>query len=38
MGFYTSEIKTGAPDEFKTETQKMIYETLDREQVPYTRI
>lgn len=36
--FYTSEIKTGAPERFKTETQKMIYESLDREGIDYKRI
>ncbi len=38
MGFYTSEIKTGAPEEFKTETQKMIYENLENAGIEYTRI
>lgn len=38
MGFYTSEIMTGAPKEFKSGTQKMIYESLDGAGVPYTRI
>ncbi|MDE6650047.1 MAG: prolyl-tRNA synthetase associated domain-containing protein [Muribaculaceae bacterium] len=38
MGFYTSEIKIGAPETFKTETQKMIYERLESESIPYTRI
>ena len=38
MGFYTSEIRTGAPTEFKTETQKMIYDRLEKEGVEYTRI
>ncbi|MDE5584845.1 MAG: prolyl-tRNA synthetase associated domain-containing protein [Muribaculaceae bacterium] len=38
MGFYTSEIMTGAPTEFKTETQKMIYERLERHGVEYSRI
>lgn len=37
-GFYTSEIKTGAPDEFKTETQRLIYESLERSGIAYTRI
>lgn len=36
--FYTSEIKTGTPERFKTETQKMIYESLDREGIDYKRI
>ena len=38
MGFYTSEIMTGAPAEFKTETQRMIYERLESDGVEYTRI
>ncbi len=38
MGFYTSEIMTGAPSEFKTGTQKMIYDALESRGVPYTRI
>ena len=38
MGFYTSEIKTGAPEAFKTETQKIIYERLDKEGIHYSRI
>ncbi len=38
MGFYTSEVMTGAPKEFKTETQKMIYEAIEKEGIDYTRI
>ena len=38
MGFYTSEIMTGAPAEFKTDTQRMIYERLERDRVEYSRI
>ena len=38
MGFYTSEVMTGAPAEFKTDTQKLIYESLEKEGIPYTRI
>lgn len=38
MAFYTSEILTGVPAEYKTETQRLIYETLEREGIPYTRI
>lgn len=38
MGFYTSEIITGAPEKFKTETQKMIYERLEKAGIDYTRI
>lgn len=36
--FYTSEVMTGAPSEFKTGTQKMIYERLEEEGIAYTRI
>ncbi|MDE6825678.1 MAG: prolyl-tRNA synthetase associated domain-containing protein [Paramuribaculum sp.] len=36
--FYTSEIMTGAPKEFRTETQKMIYTRLDESGIAYTRI
>ena len=38
MGFYTSEIMKGAPDVFKTETQKIIYESLEKSGIDYTRI
>lgn len=38
MGFYTSNIMTGAPTTFKSETQKLIYDALERQGVPYTRI
>lgn len=38
MAFYTSEVKTGAPDHFKNDTQKMIYEHLEKDAVPFTRI
>lgn len=38
MGFYTSDIKTGAPESFRSETQKMIYEELDKSGITYTRI
>lgn len=38
MGFYTSEIMSGAPETFKTETQKIIYERLEDSGVEYTRI
>lgn len=36
--FYTSEVMTGAPAEFKTPTQQLIYESLDRNGIEYTRI
>ena len=36
--FYTSEVMTGAPDEFKSETQRMIYDRLARAGIEYTRI
>lgn len=38
MGFYTSEILSGAPAEFKSETQKLIYGELEKAGVDYTRI
>ncbi len=38
MGFYTSEVMTGAPTTFKTDTQKMIYSRLESSGIPYTRI
>ena len=36
--FYTSEVMTGAPAVFKTDTQRLIYESLDRAGIYYTRI
>ena len=36
--FYTSEIKTGAPAEFTTDTQRLIYTSLEAAGIPYTRI
>lgn len=36
--FYTSKILTGAPATFKTPTQKLIYESLEKMGIPYTRI
>lgn len=36
--FYTSEIMTGAPAEFKSETQRLIYESLQRAGIDFTRI
>lgn len=38
MGFYTSEVMTGAPASFKSDTQRLIYESLERTHTPYTRI
>ncbi len=38
MAFYTSEIMKGAPSEFKTYTQKIIYEALDKSGIDYSRI
>lgn len=38
MAFYTSEVMTGAPESYKSETQKMIYEKLEESNIPYTRI
>ena len=38
MAFYTSEVMTGMPASFKNDTQKLIYESLEREGIPYTRI
>lgn len=38
MAFYTSEILTGVPAGYKTETQRLIYESLERKGIPYTRI
>lgn len=37
-GFYTSEIMAGAPAQFKSETQRLIYESLDKAGIAYTRI
>ena len=36
--FYTSEIMTGAPATFKSETQKLIYERLENSGIKYARI
>ena len=38
MAFYTSEVMTGAPESFKSDTQKLIYESLEKSGLPYTRI
>lgn len=36
--FYTSEVMTGAPEIFKNDTQKLIYESLEKKGIEYTRI
>lgn len=36
--FYTSEVMTGAPSEFKTPTQKLIYDSLEKNGIEYIRI
>ena len=36
--FYTSEIMKGAPEEFRSEVQRMIYERLDEARIDYSRI
>lgn len=36
--FYTSEIMHGSPTEFKSDTQRLIYESLESEGINYTRI
>ena len=36
--FYTSEVMTGAPAVFKTDTQKLIYDSLENAGIDYTRI
>lgn len=38
MEFYTSEIMKGAPAEFRTQTQRLIYESLEEAGIKYTRI
>lgn len=38
MGFYTSDIMEGAPADFKTQTQRLIYESLEKTGIKYTRI
>ncbi|MDE6637368.1 MAG: prolyl-tRNA synthetase associated domain-containing protein [Muribaculaceae bacterium] len=38
MGFYTSEIMRGVPAEFKTETQRLIYNSLENAGIDYSRI
>ena len=36
--FYTSEVMTGAPASFCNDTQKLIYESLEKNGIDYTRI
>ena len=36
--FYTSKVMTGAPAVFKTDTQKLIYDSLENAGIDYTRI
>lgn len=36
--FYTSDVMNGAPTEFKTPTQKLIYDSLEKNGIEYTRI
>lgn len=36
--FYTSEVLTGAPARFKTDTQRLIYKSLEKSGIEYTRI
>ena len=36
--FYTSEVLSGAPSRFKTDTQRLIYESLERAEIEYSRI
>lgn len=36
--FYVSEIQTEAPSQFQTELQKMVYETLEKLQIPFERV
>lgn len=38
MAFYTSAVMTGAPQHFKTDTQRLIYTSLESAGTPYTRI
>lgn len=38
MVFYTSEVMTGAPEVFKSETQRLIYRRLEEAGIEYTRI
>lgn len=36
--FYVSEIQTKAPAKYRTQLQKMVYETLDTLQIPFERV
>jgi Ala-tRNA(Pro) deacylase len=36
--FYVSEIQTNAPETFKTDLQKQVYETLDKLAIPFERV
>lgn len=38
MAFRVSEIMTGAPEEFKSETQRQIYKALEESGIEYTRV
>lgn len=38
MEFYVSEIKKGAPKEYVSPLQRLIYETLESRQIDYTRV
>lgn len=38
MAFYVSEIKTGAPEKFVNDVQKLIYECLEEMGIGYTRV
>lgn len=38
MAFYVSEIKTGAPASYVSDTQRLIYETLMKTSTPFTRV
>lgn len=36
--FYVSEVKVGAPETFVSDTQRMIYNSLERAKIDYTRV
>lgn len=38
MSFYVSEIKTGKPEQYVNDTQRLIYETLESAAISYTRV